>query len=533
MDNQPLTLQSNLEYLSLSPIGKIGFKIRHFFKSIPKNTSAKARKFSSNAKKTSLRITGIFRTIVDAMVRGDIFTRLSFLFMGTGLIFRHQIIRGLLYLAYECFFIFFMIMIGGSALSSLPTLGTLSQFNYKVYEDVEGLPMDISTKALVDNSFTILLYYILSIVFILILVFLWYNQIRDSFNLQQKSYIGKYASDQQTLRNVLDKSYDKTLLFIPIGGLCIFTIIPIVMMVLIGFTDYDYQHVSPTMLFDWVGLYNLSQVFSTTGMTTGTEFLKVFAQVLLWTLLWAFFATFSNYFVGMVVAMIINTKGIKLKKVWRTILISTIAVPQFISLMLVSYMFSDSNFGIVNSMLQLFGWTSSPIKWLSDSSFNALLPKVMIVLINTWIGIPYTMLICTGLLMNIPEDLYESARIDGASPVKMYMKITLPYMLFVTGPYLLSQFIGNINNFNVIYLLSGGGPYFSYGDVSNVPASLISSGVGQTDLLITWIYKLTTNKSYDYGLASVLGVLVFVLVAFFSLIFYGHSSSVNNEEAFQ
>jgi arabinogalactan oligomer/maltooligosaccharide transport system permease protein len=144
------------------------------------------------------------------------------------------------------------------------------------------------------------------------------------------------------------------------------------------------------------------------------------------------------------------------------------------------------------------------------------------------------MLICTGLLMNIPEDLYESARIDGASPAKMYMKITLPYMLFVTGPYLLSQFIGNINNFNVIYLLSGGGPAFIYDTAKEtVPAALTTSGVGQTDLLITWIYKLTTNQYYDYGLASVLGILVFVLVAFFSLLFYNNSNSVNNEEEFQ
>ena len=134
--------------------------------------------------------------------------------------------------------------------------------------------------------------------------------------------------------------------------------------------------------------------------------------------------------------------------------------------------------------------------------------------------------------MNIPEDLYESARIDGASPAKMYFKITLPYMLFVTGPYLISQFVGNINNFNVIYLLSGGGPIFTF-TTSNVPGIIRDSRVGNTDLLITWIYKITTNSNYDYGMASVLGIIIFAVVAFFSMIFYNRSGSVKDEEAFQ
>ena len=120
--------------------------------------------------------------------------------------------------------------------------------------------------------------------------------------------------------------------------------------------------------------------------------------------------------------------------------------------------------------------------------------------------------------MNIPEDLYESARIDGAGPVTAYMKITLPYMLHVTTPYLITQFIGNLNNFNVIFLLTGG-----------EPLSLEMQYAGKTDLLITWLYKLTVNES-QYGLASVIGIFTFIVVAVFSLIFYNRSKSVKNEE---
>ena len=190
----------------------------------------------------------------------------------------------------------------------------------------------------------------------------------------------------------------------------------------------------------------------------------------------------------------------------------------------------NQDMGFVNSFLIELGWIKEGIRWLNDSQYVSLLPKVMIIIINTWVGIPYTMLLCTGILMNIPDDLYESAKIDGASPFKMYMKITLPYMLFVTGPYLISQFVGNINNFNVIYLLSQGNPLFTYGDQA-APSTL--QGVGQTDLLITWIYKISvTNNPKEFGVASVLGVMIFVIVAFFSLITYSRSNAVKNEGDF-
>ena len=270
---------------------------------------------------------------------------------------------------------------------------------------------------------------------------------------------------------------------------------------------------------------NFETVLGMGGSVGSSIFMKTFLQVVLWTLVWAFFATFINYFLGMAVALLINSKTVKLKKLWRTILITTIAVPQFVSLLLINRMLS-TNMGVVNALLgKWFG--IQPIRWLESGT----LTKVVIIVINTWVGIPYTMLITSGILMNIPEDLYESARIDGAGKMRTFMKITMPYMLFVTGPYLISQFVGNINNFNVIYLLSGGGPLFSFG--SQTPPDALN-GVGQTDLLITWIYKLSlTNTNKYYGVAAVLGILIFILVSVLSLIFYGRSSAVKNEGDFK
>jgi arabinogalactan oligomer/maltooligosaccharide transport system permease protein len=133
----------------------------------------------------------------------------------------------------------------------------------------------------------------------------------------------------------------------------------------------------------------------------------------------------------------------------------------------------------------------------------------------------------TGILMNIPADLYESAKIDGASGTQQFTKITLPYMLFVTGPYLLTSFVGNLNNFNVIYLLSGGGPAnLEVGNAGGV-------SVGYTDLLITWLYKMTLDSTESlYHMASVIGILVFLVCAVLSLVVYNIIPSTKNEEDF-
>ena len=132
------------------------------------------------------------------------------------------------------------------------------------------------------------------------------------------------------------------------------------------------------------------------------------------------------------------------------------------------------------------------------------------------------MLMATGILMNIPEDLYESARIDGANGFQMFMKITLPYMLFITGPYLLTSFTGNLNNFNVIFLLTQGNP----------KSMDLAGGAGYTDLLITWLYKLTINDT-NYRMAAVIGIMVFVVTAVISLVVYRILPSVKDEEGFQ
>ena len=434
-------------------------------------------------------------------VEGDIKTKLSYIIFGLGPILRGQILTGVAMLLCEGLFIWFMASFGWQYLSKLSTLGTIA--TKKVgRKTVYG-----------DNSFLILLFGVLCIFAIIAIIAVWYMNIRENRKEELLLKNGKkLPSNKEVFLSLFDKNFDKTLLALPVTGVFVFTVLPIVFMILVAFTNYDKNHQSPTNLFTWVGLENFKNIVSFSGAGIGSTFI----QVLLWTLVWAFLATFTNYFLGLAVAMLINKKGIKFKKLWRTILVLTIAVPQFVSLLYVMKMFAND--GLINGYLIKWGIIKTYIPFWTDP----MLARITIIIVNIWIGIPYMMLIATGLLMNIPEDLYESARIDGANPWQMFTSITLPYMLFVTGPFLLTQFTGNLNNFNVIYLLTQGKPQ----------SVNLAEKAGNTDLLITWLYKMTVNDT-NYRMAAVIGIMVFVVTAVISLVVYNMLPSVRDEEGFQ
>jgi len=334
-----------------------------------------------------------------------------------------------------------------------------------------------------------------------------------------------------------DERFATTVLSLPVLGALTTCVIPLIFSIVIAFTNYDRNNTAG--YFNW-SFEAFQQFFGASSMS---GYSGAFMKLLGWTIIWAFFATFTNYIFGIILALLINKKGIKFKKMWRTIFVITIAIPQFITLLTMNLLLSDN--GAVNGWLLQQGWYTQPgglaqqlgfgyvedgqwiatyFPFLSDSSHDAIWPKITLILVNMWIGIPYTMLSTSGILMNIPDDLYESARIDGANAWTQFWSITMPYVLFVTGPSLLTTFIGNINNFNVIYFLTGGGP--------SVSGILSNANAGSTDLLITWLYKLTVNK-FDYSTASVIGIGVFVVCAFFSLIVYKRLGSTKNEEEFQ
>ena len=432
---------------------------------------------------------------------GDWKTRISFVIFGFGSIFRGLWLRGAGLLAVEAFLIWFECSFGFEYLSKIGTLGTVATTK-KGRTTVYG-----------DNSFLILLFGLLALFAVLAFIYVWRLNLKVSRREQLTLKAGKkLPRNRDDWKSLFDGHFDKTILALPVTGVFVFTVLPIVFMICVAFTNYDANHQPPSNLFTWVGLENFKNLFS-----FGTAgFGGTFMTVLLWTLIWALFATFIDYFLGIAVAILINKKGIRFKKLWRTILVMTIAVPQFVSLLYVSKLFASD--GLINGYLLKWGWIDTAIPFWT----NPTLAKITIIVVNIWIGIPYLMLIATGLLMNIPEDLYESARIDGASPWQMFRHITMPYMLFVTGPFLLTQYTGNLNNFNVIFLLTQGAP----------KTGNLVGGAGRTDLLITWLYKMTINDT-NYRMAAVIGIMVFIVTAAISLVVYQMLPSVKDEEGFQ
>ncbi len=504
---------SDLQLLNLTKVQLFLYRLIHFFKGIPGWIVSLFEFIVKAVKGFFAWIGNDLADITKTFINGDFKTKLSFLIMGFGSLTRGQILRGLLFLIFEVVFIVYMFTAGGHWLSKLPTLGT--QLPGTVYDP----KLDTYVRVDGDDSFKCLLYGVLTIMFIMCFIYTWRVNIKQNKESEELLRAGKkLKTAKDDMSELLDEQFHKTLLALPLTGITLFTVFPILFMILVAFTNYDGAHDGYSNLFTWVGMDNFNTLFN---MTTGSGSLSfAFGEILSWTLIWAFFATFTNYFLGMFVAIMINKKGIKLKKLWRGILVLTSAVPQFISLLYVSKMFAAN--GLVNGLLinqGLIPDLSHIIRFWEDPT----LARIMVIVINIWIGIPYLMLITTGILMNIPADLYESARIDGANAAQQFFKITLPYMLFVTGPYLLTSFIGNINNFNVIFLLSGGGP-------NNIKLSTSAGSAGDTDLLVTWLFKITTNEGSKYYLASVIGIMIFVVVSTIALIVYNAIPSTRNEE---
>lgn len=431
-------------------------------------------------------------TFVNGFIQGDWITRLSYIIMGAGSLLRKQWVRGITYLGLQIMLLYYLVTYGFSQIAGLRYLGTQTQG--QVFDESRGIYVYTSG----DNSMLFLLFGVVAIFIIIAFIGIYFISVFNAIENQKVIEQGKkLPSFKQDLNALMNERFHITTLTIPTILTFVFTILPLVFMILIAFTNFDANHQPPGNLFTWVGLDNFRKVLLGQGNISHTFF-----QILQWTFIWAFFATFLNYVLGMLLAMLINSKAIKLKKMWRTIFIVTIAVPQFVSLLLMRNLLADQ--GSLNFVMQNIGLIDSPIRFLSDPT----IAKITVIVINCWVGIPYSMLITSGILMNIPQDMYESADIDGATPWIKFRKITLPYMLSVTAPYLITQFVGNINNFNVIFLLSGGGPL-----------TLEYHQAGKTDLLVTWLYKLTVNQK-DYSLASVIGIIIFVITATLSLVVF-------------
>ena len=463
-----------------------------------------------------------FAEFGNAVVKGDLFVKLSLLWLGAGYARRKQYVKAALMTILEVAIILFTVNFAMEYVPKFATLGTVKPekvFNMKTMKNEFN---DY------DNSFQILLFSLFSFVVWFASAIIWMKNTVNVYKLQKTAEAGNHVNNfLEDLHSYKEEKFHITLLTLPVLGVTIFTVIPILLLIFVAFTNYDQNHMPPNSLFTWVGFDNFLSLFGGGGLTA--TFGYSFVRVLGWTLVWSFFATITTYIGGILLSLLLNSKKTRFPKMWRTLFIVTIAVPQFVSLLLVRNFFANG--GIVNTFCSNIGLTdflrdiglisTSYVPFLSAPGWA----HVMIILINIWIGVPYQMLISTGVLMNLPSDQLESARVDGATSFQIFRKITMPYLLFVTGPALITDFVKNINNFNVIYLLTEN-------VYTTTNQAMANSQATEVDLLVTWLFRLTQDY-YNYKMASAIGIMVFIICSVFTLVAFNRMIKGDREGTYQ
>ncbi|GIB56284.1 maltose ABC transporter, permease protein [Vibrio cholerae] len=256
------------------------------------------------------------------------------------------------------------------------------------------------------------------------------------------------------------------------------------------------ERVSPGFVVS-IGTHNFERVWKDDGIK------EPFINIFIWTVIFSVLTVIFTLMIGLVLASVVQWEALKGRAVYRVLLILPYAVPAFISILIFRGLFNQS-FGEINMVLNgLFGLSPA---WFSDP----LMAKTMVLIVNTWLGFPYMMILCMGLLKAIPDDLYEASAIDGASFIHNFTKITLPMMIKPLTPLLIASFAFNFNNFVMIQLLTQGGP-------NRIGTS---EPAGYTDLLVSYTYRIAFEGGggQDFGLASAIATLIFLLVGALALL---------------
>jgi arabinogalactan oligomer / maltooligosaccharide transport system permease protein len=228
-----------------------------------------------------------------------------------------------------------------------------------------------------------------------------------------------------------------------------------------------------------------------------------FFRVFVWTFAFAVLSVITTFVLGLGLALALNDPRMRFRRLSRSLLILPYALPSFMTALIWQGLLNTS-FGPINRM---FGWS---VPWLTSQAYAGALPKFSVLLVNLWLGFGYMFLITTGALQAIPNDVKEAAFVDGASGWQAFRRITLPLLMVAVGPLLIASFAFNFNNFNIVYLLTGGGP----------PIQGTPTPAGHTDILISYSYRLAFEggRGQDFGLAAAVSSIIFLLVAVFSWI---------------
>lgn len=412
---------------------------------------------------------------------------------GLGQIANQQLSKGLLFLAITGLFAFELCVFGIQALTGLMTLGSVPGEDHSLFMLIEGT-----------------LQLIVTVIFLMFYIF----NIHDSRKTAAMKAAGLKVNT--TARDMICHAGDKGfpyLFTLPAYIMMVFVIIfPVLVTLFVALTNYDFYHIPPNSLIDWVGFKNFLNIFLL------GSYRETFVNVLGWTIIWTICATTLQIILGIVTALFVNQDFIKGKRIYRMIFLFPWAVPAFITIMSFSNMFNDS-VGAMNAqvipLLNHLPFVELPaIAWKTDPFWT----KTALIMIQTWLGFPYIYVMVTGVLQAIPGELYEAAKVDGATFFQRFQHITFPMILFATAPVMITQYTFNFNNFSIIYLFNEGGP------------GSAGAGAGSTDILISWIYKLTTGTSPQYSVAAAVTLLISFIVIGISLIAFKKSNAFGNEE---
>ncbi len=414
---------------------------------------------------------------------------------GGGQFINKQALKGIVFLALFALYVVHLFGFGFDAFNGLITLGTTPREDHSLFLLIEG---------------------VLELLITVIFIIFYAVQIWDARNVAKMNAINpdKVNRSPKAILNNLYESGFPYLLTIPAYILMLFAIVfPVIVTILIVFTNYDFQHIPPANLIEWTGLETFNSIF------TLTTYRETFGAVFSWTVIWTLCATTLQVGLGIFLAILMNQPFIKFRRFFGVILLLPWAVPAFISILTFSNMFNPSA-GAINSQVipfinNLMPFLEIPaLAWKTDPFWT----KVALIGIQGWLGFPYIYVLTTSILQSIPEEWYEAASIDGASPIQKFRFITFPHILSVAAPVLITQYTGNFNNFTMIYLFNEGGP----GSVGN--------NAGTTDILISWVYKLTTGQSPQYNVSSAITIIISTIVIVISLIIFKYTNAFEMED---
>ena len=351
-----------------------------------------------------------------------------------------------------------------------------------------------------DRSIIFMIEGVLAIVFVVLAMAIYVFSFKDAHKTEKDQLKGIRPNSFFETKKMMRTDGFPYLISTPALLVIIFIVmVPIITAILISFTNMDPQHQNK---FEWIGLNNYLTIAKGQGIA-GKAFWHIFA----WTIIWTLGASTLAIVLGFVFALMVNNERIKAKKVFRTVYLLPWAIPAFITIMFFSIMTSRG--GVITEAI------NSVFNVSLDIKNNTVQTRTALILLQGWLGHSYIFLLTTGVLQAIPKDLYEAASIDGATGWQATAKITIPLVLFQIAPMLINQYTFNFNNFSIIYLFNGGGPFNPqvYGNLA-----------GSSDILISYIYNLTMNSQYQ-AIGAAITVFISILLIVISFIGYMKSSA--------